>query len=795
MKTSVKLFLVKFWPLIFFLGIIVFFFRPFIFEGKIPIPGDTIVGLYHPFRDLYAEDYPRGVPFKNFLITDPVRQQYPWRDLAIDSIKKGELPLWNPYSFSGTPLLGNLQSAAFYPLNFLFFIFPFKFSWGFLILLEPFLAGVFLYFYLRNLNLEKLSSLVGAVSFAFSGFSIAWMEWGTILHSALWLPLILLAIDKIFQTKKLLIWSFIFIFSLTASFFAGHLQTFFYIGIISVVYTAGRWRQYGKNTKAILLFIFYYLLTIGLVAIQWIPTFQFINLSGRGLDQIEWQKEGWFIPWQNLIQFLAPDFFGNPTTLNYWGVWNYAEFLGYVGILPFILAIYTLIWRQDRKTLFFGSIFFLSLIFALPTPLAKIPYQLQIPLLSTSQPTRLLFLTDFSLTVLAALGLDYFLKLLAKKQKISWKKSALMVGSVALMLILTFAGLWIFTLKGLSWFKEISAENLLIARRNLILPTVLFTISLTILFILPLTIKNKSTNGKALRIILFLGILLITSFDLLRFGQKFTPFIKDEWLFPKTKTIEFLQNQEKPFRIMATDSRILPPNFPLIYRLESVEGYDPLYLARYAEFIAASERKEPNISPPFGFNRIITPQNFDSKIIDLLNIKYILSLKDLSSPKLKKVLQEGETRVYENLNVLPRTFFVERVEQINDKESAIKLMFEKNFDPLKTAIIIDDYVRGLTISEKQNLDWWHQEQSVGSAKIIDYSANRVVIESKNTGRGFLVLADSFYPTWQAKIFNQDLPPLPSKDVAATRIYRTDYNLRGIVVPEGHHKIEFENRWY
>jgi hypothetical protein len=72
-----------------------------------------------------------------------------------------------------------------------------------------------------------------------------------------------------------------------------------------------------------------------------------------------------------------------------------------------------------------------------------------------------------------------------------------------------------------------------------------------------------------------------------------------------------------------------------------VNGYDPLYIRRYGELIAASERGTPNIDPPFGFNRIITPQRYDSAIVNLLGVKYVLSLADLSSPTLKKVFQEN----------------------------------------------------------------------------------------------------------------------------------------------------------
>lgn len=110
---------------IFFVGVLLFacaiFFYPTVLYGMLPAPTDTLIGLYHPWLDLYAVKSPSGVTFKNFLITDPIRQQIPWRKLVIDSFKEGKLPLWNPYNFSGMPLLANIQAGAWYPLNILFF--------------------------------------------------------------------------------------------------------------------------------------------------------------------------------------------------------------------------------------------------------------------------------------------------------------------------------------------------------------------------------------------------------------------------------------------------------------------------------------------------------------------------------------------------------------------------------------------------------------------------------------------------------------------------------------------------
>lgn len=155
------------------------FFYPFLLLGKVPIPADDLVGLYHPFRDDLASSYPQGYPYKNPLITDPIRQQYVWRELAIEQFKKGQLPTWNPYSFSGTPLLANFQTGAFYPLNILFFILPFTTAWSILIVLQAVLAAAFMYLFLRELTLGKQASILASFIFPFCGYSVAWMEWGT----------------------------------------------------------------------------------------------------------------------------------------------------------------------------------------------------------------------------------------------------------------------------------------------------------------------------------------------------------------------------------------------------------------------------------------------------------------------------------------------------------------------------------------------------------------------------------------------------------------------------------------
>ncbi len=658
------------WPLIAIFLVVVVFFWKFVFRGLLPIPADTIVGMYHPWRDVVWDGLTAGVPFKNFLITDPVRQQFPWRQLIINSFQNRQIPKWDPYSMAGMPLLANIQSAPFYIFNCLFFppiggqvFFDFGTAWGILILLQPLLAGLFTYFYLQQLKLTKPACLMGALSFAFGGFFVAWLEWGTVLHSALWLPLILLAVDRLVSYKlrvtSLILWSLTFTFALTQSFFAGHLQVFFYVFLFSGVYLLWRfWQIKTDRKKVFLLFFILYTFFFILSSIQWRPTMELIRLSARQVDQADWNKPGWFIPWQHLVQFFAPDFFGNPTTLNYWGEWNYAEFIGFIGVVPLVLAGWALFKRRTR---FFSIACLLALSFALPTPWAKLIYRWQIPFLSTSQPTRLLFLAGFCLAVLAAMGLDNFLK--------KDKKLKSLVPFLAI-----YGCLWLFVLLA-------KGENLAISKRNLILPTgmLIAFAGLVVAFGLADKLFKKNKRVSCIAYYISLSTLMaLTVFDLLRFGWKFTPFVKRGWLFPMTETIEFLKQDQSAFRIMAVDRRIMPPNFAGVYGLQDVAGYNPLYLQRYGELVAAMERDEPNIEPPFGFNRIITPHRWQSRIADLLNVKYVLSLTNLDSDKLDLVFQEGETRVYENKSVFSRAFMVYDYQVASDKQGVINLLMDNH---------------------------------------------------------------------------------------------------------------------
>ncbi|MDP2860116.1 MAG: YfhO family protein, partial [bacterium] len=193
---ATKRLLRSYWPILAIIAIVFAFFWKFFLKGLVPIPADIVVGMYFPWLD-YKWDYVVGVPVKNPFISDPVATTYLWREYAVALFKTGTVPLWNPLILSGTPLLANIEAAVFSPFN-LFYLFLNNIdAWSLGIIFQPLFAGIFMYIFLRNLCLKKLSSLLGAIIFSFCGIMTIWLMIGVNNQTFLWLPLVLYGIDKI----------------------------------------------------------------------------------------------------------------------------------------------------------------------------------------------------------------------------------------------------------------------------------------------------------------------------------------------------------------------------------------------------------------------------------------------------------------------------------------------------------------------------------------------------------------------------------------------------------------------
>ena len=151
--------------------------------------------------------------------------------------------------------------------------------------------------------------------------------------------------------------------------------------------------------------------------------------------------------------------------------------------------------------------------------------------------------------------------------------------------------------------------------------------------------------------------------------------------------IGFLKQDQSPWRFTTFDPhgrKTFNANGGWPYGLQDVRGYDSIILKQYADYMGVIEEQNET-----QFNRIqpiTTYGGLDSPMLDLLNVKYVLTDPDVTidSPKYKLVY-DAEVKVYENLGVLPRAFTMPiGCETVTDDPLAAL----KQHDP-RTTVILD----------------------------------------------------------------------------------------------------------
>lgn len=138
-----------------------------------------------------------------------------------------------------------------------------------------------------------------------------------------------------------------------------------------------------------------------------------------------------------------------------------------------------------------------------------------------------------------------------------------------------------------------------------------------------------------------------------------------------------------------------------------------------------------------------------------------------------RLVHSGDVKVYENLDVLPRTFLVPEAVMAADDAEARALLAASTFDPKKTVILTADGGPQSADSSRQS--------SVGgqltTAIIHEYLPERIRLSA--SGPGYLLLTDAFYPGWTATV-----------NGAPTTLLRANILFRAVRLPEGEHQIEF-----
>ncbi|MGA2522369.1 MAG: hypothetical protein ABSG81_16300, partial [Acidimicrobiales bacterium] len=108
---------------------------------------------------------------------DQIEQMIPWTTLAWTEVHHGHLPLWNPYSGLGTPLLFNWQAAALSVPTLLGYLFPLRLAYTVVQIATLLIAGSGAYLLGRVLRLGVMGATAAATVFELSGSMTGWLGW------------------------------------------------------------------------------------------------------------------------------------------------------------------------------------------------------------------------------------------------------------------------------------------------------------------------------------------------------------------------------------------------------------------------------------------------------------------------------------------------------------------------------------------------------------------------------------------------------------------------------------------
>ena len=765
MKKRYKEFII----ILFFAFFSIFIFRDYFFKNAVPFPSNLLASFYQPWISYKWEGYPNGPPSKPAGF-DNLRIFYPLRKLTTDQIKNFEVPLWNPYNFSGNTHLGVYHSSVFHPLSFLFLLLPQIDAWSLIVILQPFLSGIFMYLFLKEINLSRRSSLFGGIVFAFSGFMIVWWEENFMSsYSALFLPLILYSIEKLF--KRINLFNFLLlILGLTFSLVSGWFQMSLYVFIISIAWIIYRLLKSKNKKEKATYFAVSYLLSFMISAIHLAPGLESFIYSARGTTDPKFVFDIYLMPLAHLVTFLAPDFFGNPAAQNYFGIGNFHEKVLYVGIIPLVFAIYELIHLKKNtyaeKFFKYAFIITLSLGFALPTSWFFL-YHLKIPLVSVILPSRIFFISTFSISILAALGLERYLQ--TKKEK-------------KIFLVLFFIGLFfIFIWAFIFYNKKINPLSVFstISFRNFILPSAFY---IACLLMLGMAFLKKNLKRKSYFI--FLSLTILSS---LYFANKYLYFSERKFIFPETPVISALKKETGIDRFWGVGNGYIDRNFATYFNLFSPEGYDSFYIGRYGELLFAAQNKgrysrqiprtDATLAQPKKLEEIYN-NPYRRRLLSLLGVRYIVAEnKNIkrNTTNLDQVWIDHKFVIYKNKEALPRFYLANDYKVVTDPQKILDELFDSNVDLSKTIIL-----------EEKPESILNKEQVKGAAKIISYSPNKILLDTKINKNALLFISDNYFPGWKAYID----PSTSSGQVKETKIYRANYSFRAVIVPKGEHTVVF-----
>src|SRR3954453_1191439 len=676
---------------------------------------------------------------------DSAVQHEPIAEVARTSVRDGHLPLLNPSVYAGAPLLGDMQSALAFPLQWLMLPLGVSKAWGWIALLRLLIAGFGAYALARRLGAAWPGGMLAGLAYMLCAPNITWAQWPLGTEFALF-PWVLLATDLVRERPGAGP-----IAGLGAavglSVLGGHPETILWSSVFAVLYlVVGVVRERRSSWPPLGAFVGAHLLGAlagGIALVTFLQAYT---------DSITSSVHDLFarahLPLSAGITYLVPEAFGDGKPFYDGPFLTYQLAAGYVGILVLLLAgVFALRRAGDPLTWALGAVAALArmVVFAVP-PVSWIVRA--VPPFSQGNNIRLLYAIALVFAVAAGLGLEGLLRRPLALRRLAVGGAAALGAAALYVLIVWAAG-------------DLTASTSTEVRG---------VVSLALALALAVAVVWAAGRGRSGRVVAAALLLAVLELAYLQSWNVSLP--ADQATPPQPASFSYLRSRPRPFRLSGLWTGLGPPeslpaNTAGYYGLESIQGYEFPFSERWSNlsFYVFGEhgldRELPTKTSPL-------PRGAALRALRMANVRYYIAppASPSPSPALRRVYLARDAAVFADPGALPRAYVVPRAVPPSEAV-ALETLRRGALDPSRVALVPPGTAapRGTRYAaaraEKLDAQRWRVTLPPGSG-------------------GWLVFAVSWSPLWEANVDGKAVDTNP-----------TDYALVGLPVRAGARTVEFK----
>lgn len=680
------------------------------------------------------------------------------------------VPRWYPHFLAGIAQQFQFLSHS---LPLMLVLPPYRF-YGFLFMLDTFLAGAFMFAFLRDRSIGYFGAIVGGLAFQLNSGMLTSAAQGFAwkFDTVCWVPVFLLFFLRILEDRPGKLKNSIFAgAALGLQFLGGEIQLAYYVCLLAFAYfvihsiyslwNARSFGSYAAGLKAIRTRFLWAGLAvmIGVLFSAEILS-NYVSYAGKNENVgVQTDKDNWqfatefsFAPEETLSLFFTGSSFGGGGKLHK-GQIVFRNSDDYLGIIVLMFAFLGL-FSHRRGKWFFACAAALALLISFGKYFPP-PYRL-IYLLPAMKglrnPHKWLFITSLSISILAGMGADTWRSAPASKSR------RIALGIVSFVFLVGLFAFLAFLLRDHispvvnSYILSLCIGDLLLVAGICILARIR-------------GIRQMGTGHFAL----MGAVIILLATDLIGNAERYISYYPYRNLYVEDNLVQWIRAQPEPFRVkLWSESPYLREVVTKVLPYEEIDSVDVIMSRR--------PRRYSDIFQALRDNRLPL-----EKFFQLFNVKYILSAEAVQTvtPPLKPAITfksedfPAQTcYVYEFRDSLPRAYLAEKYEVIAANK-ALSTMCNPNIDLKKTVILQEQPALAAGVST-QPLEW----------NIDDFSTSphHVDMRVETSRSAMLVLNDFFDVNWRVYI-----------DGKEAKMVRANYLMRAVAVPQGTHTVSFRYR--